>query len=203
MSRPTLVEGYYRLHAPIYDLTRWSFLFGRREAVRWVGRFGVPQRILEVGCGTGHNLRLLAEHYPEAEIAGVDLSPDMLRQAERQTAAHRARVRLHEAAYGMDGRFTGWPDVILFSYSLTMMGEAVPVVLDAAMRDLRPGGSLVALDFDDTPHPMFRRWMQRNHVDVDGSVRSALQERLQPLDTIRRPAWGGTWTWFLLAGRPA
>jgi ubiquinone/menaquinone biosynthesis C-methylase UbiE len=41
-----------------------------------------PARILDVGCGTGYLLRLLASRYPEAaELAGVDPAPGMIKVA--------------------------------------------------------------------------------------------------------------------------
>ncbi|HMV52337.1 MAG TPA: methyltransferase domain-containing protein [Rhodocyclaceae bacterium] len=40
-----------------------------------------PQRILDVGCGTGADLRLLAERYPQAHRVGCDFSSAMLREA--------------------------------------------------------------------------------------------------------------------------
>lgn len=40
-----------------------------------------PQRILDVGCGTGADLRLLAERYPQAQRIGCDFSSAMLREA--------------------------------------------------------------------------------------------------------------------------
>ena len=44
---------YYRWHAPLYDATRWSFLFGRAALIRGIALHRRPRRILEVGCGTG------------------------------------------------------------------------------------------------------------------------------------------------------
>jgi malonyl-CoA O-methyltransferase len=40
-----------------------------------------PARILDIGCGTGADLRLLAERYPQAERIGCDFSLAMLREA--------------------------------------------------------------------------------------------------------------------------
>lgn len=40
-----------------------------------------PKRILDIGCGTGADLRLLAERYPRAERIGCDFSRAMLREA--------------------------------------------------------------------------------------------------------------------------
>lgn len=40
-----------------------------------------PRRIIDIGCGTGADLRLLAERYPRAEYVGCDFSLAMLREA--------------------------------------------------------------------------------------------------------------------------
>ncbi|MGB4876086.1 MAG: class I SAM-dependent methyltransferase, partial [Candidatus Competibacter sp.] len=69
---------YYRWHAPLYDATRWSFLFGRAALIRGIALHRRPRRILEVGCGTGANLLRLSRWFPDADITGLDLSADML-----------------------------------------------------------------------------------------------------------------------------
>src|SRR6187551_1449618 len=43
-----------------------------------------PQRVLELGMGTGETTRRLIEAYPEAWVVGLDVSPDMVFRA-RQT----------------------------------------------------------------------------------------------------------------------
>ncbi|MEM1357475.1 MAG: methyltransferase domain-containing protein, partial [Bacteroidota bacterium] len=76
------LSQYYQFQSRIYDLTRWSFLFGRKHLLASLPfRPTEPLQILEVGCGTGHNLLRLAKKYPEAEITGIDLSTDMLAKA--------------------------------------------------------------------------------------------------------------------------
>ena len=48
-----------------------------------------PQRILDVGCGTGYLLRQLAERAPEAiELAGIDPAPAMI-----DTASNASTMR--------------------------------------------------------------------------------------------------------------
>ncbi|MEZ4622108.1 MAG: class I SAM-dependent methyltransferase [Caldilineaceae bacterium] len=76
---PQTLTRYYRFHAKLYDLTRWSFLFGREALIRTLPGCCRATRILEVGCGTGKNLMVLAAAFPAAEITGVDLSPDIAR----------------------------------------------------------------------------------------------------------------------------
>ncbi len=40
-----------------------------------------PERVLELGVGTGETARRLLEAYPEAEMTGLDSSPEMLFRA--------------------------------------------------------------------------------------------------------------------------
>ena len=41
-------------------------------------------RAADLGCGPGNSTELLAEHYPEASIVGVDNSPDMIAAAQKR-----------------------------------------------------------------------------------------------------------------------
>jgi trans-aconitate 2-methyltransferase len=44
-----------------------------------------PRTIVDLGCGTGNVMRLLAGRWPQARIVGVDSSPAMLREARAAT----------------------------------------------------------------------------------------------------------------------
>jgi S-adenosylmethionine-diacylgycerolhomoserine-N-methlytransferase len=68
------LDRTYRLHARIYDCTRWTFLFGRDELVRRATERISARVIHEIGCGTGHNLLRLRARCPGAQITGWDLS---------------------------------------------------------------------------------------------------------------------------------
>jgi len=74
----------YRLGARVYDVVSMEQLVyrpGRRAAIEALAP-GAGARVLDVGCGTGLNLPLLADAVgPAGEIVGVDASAAMLRQA--------------------------------------------------------------------------------------------------------------------------
>jgi trans-aconitate 2-methyltransferase len=45
-----------------------------------------PGRVVDLGCGTGSAVGLMRRRWPEAEITGVDGSPDMLARAREDIA---------------------------------------------------------------------------------------------------------------------
>lgn len=191
------VANYYRWQAPIYDLTRWSFLFGRQRMLREAAqRQAQARQLLEIGCGTGRNLDWLQRRFPSALCTGVDLSPGMLVQARRRLASAGERVHLVDGAFSRE-LVAQSQDLIVLSYVLTMAGPARQALLAEAVAALAPGGVLAVVDFDRTPLPAFRRWMQLNHVDLDPQLRPEL-ERLAPAEWAHSGrAYAGLWRWFI------
>ncbi len=198
--QPEKMRAYYRFHAGIYDATRWSFLFGRKTLLYNLPvRTDIPQSLLEVGCGTGHNLRLLARRYPALQLTGVDVSGDMLHKAAETTAPFAARVQLHNAAYEKDVTRKA-PDHILFSYALTMFNPGWENAIQTAWNDLPAGGHIGVVDFHDTPSKTFRWWMGQNHVALEGHLLPFLQSTFRTLRLDICPAWLGLWRYFMFVG---
>ncbi len=96
-----------------------------------------PRRWLDLGCGTGHFTRALAERYAPSEGLAVDIAEGMLRHARPQGgAAHfiagdAEALPLHDASV----------DLLFSSLALQWCGD-FPRVLSEAQRVLRPGGVL-------------------------------------------------------------
>jgi len=60
-----------------------------------------PERVLDVGTGSGKAARLLASRYPTAEVVGIDLSPAMIEAARRllpDGLADRVRYEVADAS---------------------------------------------------------------------------------------------------------
>lgn len=193
--------GYYRIHAPIYDLTRPAFLFGRRRLVEDLARLarnrGMPDpRILEIGCGTGSNLALLARHFPQSRLTGVDLAAPMLAVARRRLAGRAELVHVALGSVALNGPY----DLIVASYMLSMTGEAQPRCIAAARAERAPGGLLGVVDFLSTPVPAFARWMALNHVRFDPTLPQRLAADATPLQFRSHRAYAGAWRWFSWIG---
>ena len=114
------LERYYRIHAHIYDVTRWSFLFGRTAILKKAASLIHPEHILEIGCGTGKNLRTLCRLFPQAHITGVDMSEPMLHIARKKLGDRNVQVTLLPLAYAKPLYPSPCFDLIVCSYSLSM-----------------------------------------------------------------------------------
>ena len=91
-----------------------------------------PERILEIGTGTGAGARLLAERFPGAAIDAVDLSPEMIDTA-RSSSPERIRFAVADASALPfdDGAF----DLVAQLNMPLFPGELARVV--------RPGGHVI------------------------------------------------------------
>jgi S-adenosylmethionine-diacylgycerolhomoserine-N-methlytransferase len=195
------LAGYYRWHAAFYDLTRWAFLFGRRPLILLAAAQTTPQRILEIGCGTGRNLAELADCFPKAQIVGVDLSKDMLDRARPKLRKYGRRVALLHRAYDAPVAVGTKFDLIVFSYSLSMMNPGFEKVLEFCQADLSEHGAVAVVDFHDTSRAWFRRWMGVNHVRMEGQILATLREHFTAICCQEREAYAGMWRFLVFVGR--
>jgi ubiquinone/menaquinone biosynthesis C-methylase UbiE len=104
-----------------------------------------PARVLDVGCGTGYLLRLLARQWPEAsELAGLDPAPSMIEAAAASADDPRLRfsVGTAERLPFPDGSF----DLVVTTTSFDHWSDQQAGLRECA-RVLAPGGH---------PHPRRR-----------------------------------------------
>lgn len=193
------VENYYRYHARIYDATRWSFLFGRQGILEELPDLPTAPRILEVGCGTGKNIQLLEYLFPDARIYGIDLSKAMLKKARKKVDPQQ--VRLINRPYGTEDLELEPFDLILFSYSLSMVGDEIDQILQRVYEDLKPKGLIAVLDFHTTPFRWFQAWMKNNHVAVDGHLLALLKKYFSERKSTTHKAYLGLWQYFTFLGK--
>ncbi len=123
-----------------------------------------PQRILDIGCGTGRASEALLRRYPKAQVVALDFALPMLAHARRRGRwLRRPRCvcgdmdRLPLAAQSFD---------LVFS-SAALQWSADPAgALCEMHRVLRPGGLLMFTSFGpDTLRELRAAW-----AEVDGAV---------------------------------
>lgn len=118
-------------------------LFAARRAVQLV-RHG---EAADLGCGPGYLVVDLARQASQLHITGIDLSPEMLREAETYT--HRAGLNDRVSFKLGDVERIPFPDqsldLVVSTLSLHHWGEPVPVLNEVA-RVLKPGGAFLIFD---------------------------------------------------------
>jgi S-adenosylmethionine-diacylgycerolhomoserine-N-methlytransferase len=200
VSSTELMNRTYRRQRHIYDFTRKYFLLGRDRLIDDLApRNG--DAILEIGCGTGRNLAVIAARYPAADLFGIDVSTEMLTSAAATIARAglAPRVRLaHADATSFDpqplfgiARF----DRVFVSYSLSMIPQW-QAVIDHALTILGPGGELHIVDFGGQRRlpgvfrTLLRRWLAVFHVTPRDDLEQVFRARAHArnaLLTFARP----------------
>lgn len=181
------MDKMYRYQRHFYDLTRKYYLLGRD---RMIAQMDVKpgENVLEVGCGTGRNLIVLAEKYPLARFYGLDASNEMLKTAQTKIDAKGLTQHItlqqclaeelnYEETFNLSEPF----DTIFFSYSITMI-PTWKESLQAALDNLKPGRSIYIVDFwdqKDLPgwfRKLLKGWLKQFHVQHWSELMPHLKE---------------------------
>ncbi|MCA9826369.1 MAG: class I SAM-dependent methyltransferase [Dehalococcoidia bacterium] len=129
---------YERAVGPLYNLPGPGVV---RQAIARTVVEHAPQRILELGCGTGGLLQFLRQEMPGASLHGLDLSPFLLEHAKSALAAERSDIELHHddaSRFRAVDRFDAVVAVHLLGHIPTKDGGAV--FRNAITHLLAPGG---------------------------------------------------------------
>jgi ubiquinone/menaquinone biosynthesis C-methylase UbiE len=157
--------------------------------------------VLDVGSGPGILLATLAAGYPELELAGIDLAPEMIRRASERLG-RRADIKLGEA------ESLPWEDASFDYIFCTDSFHHYPnprKALSEFHRVLKPGGRMV-LAVPTAPSPV--RCMLNSLVRLMrmGDVRMHNKRELATLFNICRFPMTDWWPegalGFIAIGRP-
>jgi trans-aconitate 2-methyltransferase len=106
-----------------------------------------PRRVFDLGCGPGNSTELLVQRYPQAEVVGLDSSPDMLRQA-RERLPGCAFVAADLATWNPPERTD-----LLFANAVFQWVPDHPAALQRLLGALPAGGVLAVQMPDNTSEP--------------------------------------------------
>ena len=124
-----------------------------------------PRRILELGCGLGHNLLPIAEAFPEAEIVALDAAAPMLRYGAARAASlgiGNVRFVQGDAAHlpqFEDGSFD-WIQSTMFLHETSL--KALRRIMAECRRLIAPGGLVIHIEQPryDEGMPLFEQAMR-------------------------------------------
>jgi len=133
----------------------------------------VPERVLDIGCGTGEGSLFLAREFPQARVRGVDLSEEMIERAVAKTGLDpegRIAFKVGDAAH------LPYPDD---SFDLVAQLN-MPPFFDEIVRVLRPPGTVIVAASHGSETPFYTpakllRWKfaQRGVEQVEAGTAGA------------------------------
>ena len=115
-------------------------LFNNPAFLEFVGDLS-GRRVLDAGCGEGHNTRLLARR--GALMAGVDISSRMIQHAREEEATKPLGIRYEISSFSDLSAFEEASFDVVVSFMALMDGPDYQGAIQAIHRVLRPGGELV------------------------------------------------------------
>ncbi len=168
------MDKMYRHQRYFYDFTRKYYLLGRDKLISEMD-VQEGENILEIGCGTGRNLTILAKKYPNTNFYGLDASAAMLETAQKKVDANNFKnVNLenaladdfsYNATFNLEKPF----DTIFFSYSITMIPTWKESIQNA-LENMESGRSFYIVDFYDQRdlpkwfQKILQIWLEQFHV---------------------------------------
>ncbi len=143
-------QGYIHgeiVHSRMVNTIFPGGIFKQRRMIAEMAPKDHYDRILDMGCSTGHFTRALQDTYPDAEIHGVDLSLRTLEHARRQANANNWAWHLYQRPAEATGFDDGSFDLVA-SYILLheIPAETVRAVFREAFRVAKPGGDMIMSD---------------------------------------------------------
>jgi malonyl-CoA O-methyltransferase len=120
------------------------------------------RRVLDVGCGKGRFARVISEHWPDAEVWGLDLARSMLRFVPppvRVCAGSMTELPFHGGAFDA-------------AYATESLEHAVEI--ETAVREIcrvvKPGGRIAIIDknreqWGRLNTPEWEKWFRRKELE--------------------------------------
>ena len=158
--------------------------------------------ILDFGCGSGDLLAGLAARFPEATLAGVDLSQKGLGETAAQVPKALLRRFDFNAAEGVPDELRGWATHVVCSEVLEHLDDPLAALRNAALC-LKPGGKIV-ITVPGGPMSAFDRHIGHCRHFTRTSMKDLLDQAGLPPDIVAAagfPAYNLYRTVVLLRGR--
>ena len=135
----------------------YNFLTRRAEVMRLLGRDGIFERTIDVGCGTGDYAQVASAH--QSSFHGIDFSPEMIRQAQQLVGNDSRHAVLVASGEHIPYRANTFDLVLAMGYIEYLRDPTV--ALKEIQRVLQPGGVLVIQSYQREIMGTLSRWIGR------------------------------------------
>lgn len=153
-------------------------------------------RILDIGCGTGYSLKYLEKKYPNADLIGVDLSPEMINKAKKKLKKSNLILNGYNKELFEEGEF----DLIIASYSLTIINN-LEDTLEAINYHLKPDGRVTVVDFHKTNNSFYNSFMKWSNVFISKEILGKLKCKFINKYKYSGKSLYGLWHYFIFIGQ--
>jgi ubiquinone/menaquinone biosynthesis C-methylase UbiE len=141
------------------------------------------RRVLDLGCGVGHNTLPLVDAFPEAEVVGADVGAAMVRFARLRAEGLGRKATFIQADAESTGLEGGTFDLVV---SQILLHETSPAAIHRVLREsarlLRPGGVAIHLEVPlrfadvDAFAQFFMAWEQ--HYNSESNIEGVAEVSL-------------------------
>lgn len=146
----------YSAYRPVFTQCMddvWRRIYDQMLIPQFVGSVqGLPERlragirVLDIGCGTGHAMNLIAREFPRSNVAGYDIGEDAIAAARKEAAEMKLANARFEVADVAELRGDERFDLIT-AFDAIHDQKSPDAVLRGIKRSLAPGGTFLMVDF--------------------------------------------------------
>lgn len=140
-----IVERQYDWWARAYDMLWRRYVHRTVPVAESAAGVTAGEQVLDLGTGTGELAGRIAQHTPDAEVVGIDLSRGMIERAREKFGGQAALCFEQADAHDLPFRENRF-DVVVSTSTFHYFREPERALEEAA-RVLRPEGRLVLLDW--------------------------------------------------------
>lgn len=115
-----------------------------------------PKKILDIGCGPGNSTAVLKQRFPEAEIIGIDNSPNMIEAAAKTYPD--MEFRLIDASHELEKLGENTFDVVFSNACIQWLPNHAELLTEM-MKLLKKGGVMavqIPVNYDEPIHKIIR-----------------------------------------------